>query len=81
MPDPLWCLESNSAVDSNYLTPDVVARFAEMEATAGLFRTLARRTGLDTEVTALARDAGTASLLIELAAARGMAVYYREDGT
>jgi hypothetical protein len=81
LPDPFWCLESNSAVDSNYAAPEIVAQMAKVEATVGLFRALVQRTDLGDEVHALARDLAAASLLIELAASRGLALYFREDGT
>jgi len=81
LPDPFWCLESNNAVDSSYVEPKTVARLAEAEATAGLFRRLVRRTDLDQEVKPLVRDLATAGLLIELAASRNLALYFREDGT
>jgi hypothetical protein len=81
LPDPFWCLESNSAVDSNYVAPEIVAQMAKVEATVGLFRGLVQRTDLGDEVHALARELAAASLLIELAASRGLALYFREDGT
>lgn len=81
LPDPFWCLESNSAVDSNYAAPEVVAQMAKVEATVGLFRGLVRRTDLGDEVHALAQDLAEASLLVELAASRGLGLYFREDGT
>ena len=81
LPDPFWCLESNSAVDSNFIAPEVVARMADMEATAGLFRKLTRRSDLDEEIASLARDLAAAALLIELAAAGKLALFFREDGT
>ncbi len=81
LPDPFWCLESNNAVDSSYVEPKTVARLAEAEATAGLFRRLVRRSDLDQEVKPLVRDLATAGLLIELAASRNLALYFREDGT
>ena len=52
-----------------------------MEATVGLFRKLARRSDLDEEIAALARDLAAASLLIELAAVGKLALFFREDGT
>ena len=79
--DPFWCLESNSAVDSNYVVPEVVAQMAKLEDTVGLFRGLVRRTDLDRELHSLAHDLAAASLLVELAANRGLAIYLREDGT
>jgi len=81
LPDPFWCLESNSAVDSNYVDPQAVAKMAEVEADVGLFRGLVRRTDLNVEIFALARDMAAASLLVELAASCGLAIYFREDGT
>jgi hypothetical protein len=81
LPDPFWCLESNSYVDSNYAAPEAVAQMASVEGTAGLFRRLAQRRDFGKEVQDLARDLAAASLLIELAALRGLAVYFREDGT
>ena len=79
--DPFWCLESNSAVDSNFIAPEVVSKMADIEADVGLFRRLVRRRELDEEIAALARDLAAASLLIELAAASRLAIFFREDGT
>jgi hypothetical protein len=81
LPDPFWCLESNSATDSNYIDPEMVERLAEEEAKTGLFRRLARRDDLDIEIKGLARDLAAAAQLVELAANLGLALYFREDGT
>lgn len=81
LPDPFWCLESNSAVDSNYVTPEIVAQMAKVETTVGLFRGLVQRTDLGVEIHGVAQDLASASLLIELAASDGLALYFREDGT
>ena len=81
LPDPFWCLASNSAVDANYVDPEMVQRLAEEEAKVGLFRRLAGRIDLDVETKALARDLAAAALLVELAANLGLALYFREDGT
>lgn len=79
--DPFWCLESNSAVDSNYVSPEVVKKMATVESEVGLFRKLFRRDDLEAETKALARDLAGVGLLIELAAHRDLALYFREDGT
>lgn len=81
LPDPFWCLESNSAVDSNYIAPEAVAEMAKMEHRIGLFRDLAQRGGLDAEVQGLVRDMTAASLFIQLAASQRLAIFFREDGT
>jgi len=81
LPDPFWCLESNSAVDSNFVSPNLVAEMAAKEAEIGLFRNLAGRSDLDEEVASLARDMAAAGLFIELAAALNFALFFREDGT
>lgn len=81
LPDPFWCLESNSAVDSNYITPEAAAEMAELEAEIGLFRRLIYRTDKKEESYALSRDMHAAMLLIELAASKKLGVYVREDGT
>jgi hypothetical protein len=74
-------LESNDYVDSNYAAPDLVKRMAETESRVGLFRALAQRDDLGGEIKALAQDLARAGLLIERAASRGLAIYFREDGT
>jgi hypothetical protein len=79
--DPFWCLESNSAVDSNYIAPEAVAEMAKMEDRIGLFRDLAQRSDLDAEVKNLVRDMTAASLFIQLAASQRLAIFFREDGT
>src|SRR5262245_33543979 len=38
LPDPFWCLGSNSATDANYVDPEMVQRLAQEEARVGLFR-------------------------------------------
>jgi len=81
LPDPFWCLSSNRAVDANYVSPEIVAKLSEVEATVGLFRSLARRTDFDPEMKSLALDLAAVGLLIELAANLGLALYFREDGT
>jgi len=81
LPDPYWCLESNDAVDSNYVTPEVVGRMAELEDVIGLFRQLARRTDLATELAALANDLASVGLLVQQAARSDLGMYFRQDGT
>lgn len=81
LPDPFWCLASNSAVDANYVDPEMVQRLAAEEAQVGLFRRLASRTDLDVETKAITQDLVAAALLVELAANLGLALYFREDGT
>ena len=80
-PDPFWCLESNSAVDSNYAAPETVKSIAESESRVALFRNLGRREDLDGEIKALARELANAGLFLELAASQDLALYFREDGT
>jgi hypothetical protein len=62
LPDPFWCLESNDAADTNYANPETVARMAEVESTAGLFRRLVRRTDLDKDLHSLTRDLAAAAI-------------------
>lgn len=81
LPDPFWCLESNSAVDSNYITPQAAAEMAEMEAKVGLFRELIGRTDPKEEAHALAKDMAAAMLFVQLAALKRLGIYFREDGT
>lgn len=81
LPDPFWCLESNSAVDSNYIAPEAVAEMAKMEQRIGLFRDLSERSDLDADVKGLVRDMVAASLFIQLAASQRLAIFFREDGT
>ena len=81
LPDPFWCLESNSAVDSNYITPQAVAVMSEIEAETGLFRQLINRTDPKEEVHALAKDIAAAIYFTQLAASMGLGIYWREDGT
>lgn len=81
LPDPFWCLESNSAVDSNYVAPEVVRRIAATESKVGLFRKLGQRTDFDPEWQRVAREVARAGALIDVAASRGLALYFYEDGT
>jgi hypothetical protein len=81
LPDPFWCLESNSAVNSTYIEPSLVQEIAKVEATTGLLRSLARDRRLGTELHELARDLFAVGLLMELAASRNLAIYFREDDT
>jgi hypothetical protein len=81
LPDPFWCLESNSAVDSNYITPEEAAEMAEFEADIGLFRRLIYRTDKKDESYALSRDMFSAMLFIQLAASMRLGIFFREDGT
>jgi hypothetical protein len=80
LPDPFWCLESNDAVDSNYVSADIVRRIAEAEETVGLFRRVVSLT-TDVEHQMFARDIAAAGSLVGRAAGRELALYYREDGT
>jgi hypothetical protein len=79
-PDPFCCLASNDATDANYVPPETVASFAELEAKTGLLRSLPTRNTND-ELPGLMRDLAAAGLLIELAANAKLALYFREDGT
>lgn len=81
LPDPFWCLESNSAVDSNYITPQAAAEMADIEAETGLFRRLVYRTDPKEEAHALSKDMAAAMLFIQLAASKRLGIYFREDGT
>jgi hypothetical protein len=81
VPDPFWCLESNNAVDSNYVAPEAVAEMATMEHRIGLFRGLSERSDLDEDVRGLVLDMKAASLFMQLAASQGLAIFFREDGT
>ena len=81
LPDPFWCLESNDAVDSNYISPEAVAEMAKMERRIGLFHDLAERSDIDIEVKGVVRDMRASSLFIELAATQRLAIFFREDGT
>lgn len=81
VPDPFWCLSSSEVVDANYVSPETVAKLAEVEARVGLLRRLARRTDLGPNMTAFGPDLAAAGLLIELAANLGLALYFREDAT
>jgi hypothetical protein len=81
LPDPFWCLESNSCVDSNYVAPEVVRRIAATESVVGLFRKLGERMDLDPERQGVAREVARAGALIDVAASRGLALYFYEDET
>jgi len=81
LPDPFWCLESNSAVDSNYISPEAIKRMAAIESAVGAFRNLAKRNDLDPELPVLAGDLANTGLLIELAARQNLGLFFREDGT
>lgn len=81
LPDPFWCLESNSAVDSNYVAPEVVRRIAATESVVGLFRKLGQLTDPDRELTGVAQEVAKAGSLIDVAASQGLALYFYEDQT
>jgi len=68
-------------VDSNYAAREIVAKMARVETTVSLFRGSSSVRISANEIHALAQDLAAASLLIELAASRRLALYFSEDGT
>ena len=54
---------------------------ARVETTVSLFRGSSSVRISANEIHALAQDLAAASLLIELGASRGLALYFSEDGT
>jgi len=87
-PDPFWCLASGGSSHRNYIDSKMVARLAEAEARAGLFRRLALCPDLGDfhkggrrdrdEVKPFVCEAAVQALLIQVAASRGLSVFFSE---